>query len=222
MYQSSSPRSCQASSVRWREQSPALLGYPSWTTMDGGRTARTTKQRRPSCPGQLRHPLTEQRATERPSTTEKQRLQSFAERRPRPLRWRRLGPTPSHSTEARATTGCFKTNNPGALSMESGFRPAAAQLESRQRWLGVRLFGLPQGGQVREIVSAPTAIGRRLTNALAYSSRMERLEESETLDTGQLQRRRPKPRLGQRSHGPDSPCSRMGHDWTAEPPDTRW
>jgi len=34
--------------------------------------------------------------------------------------------------EARATTGCFRTTNLGALSMESGIRAAAAQLENRQ------------------------------------------------------------------------------------------
>jgi len=38
--------------------------------------------------------------------------------------------------EARATTGCFRTTNLGALSMESGLRAASAQLENRQRRLG--------------------------------------------------------------------------------------
>jgi len=33
--------------------------------------------------------------------------------------------------EARATTGCFRTTNLGALSMESGLRAAAAHLENR-------------------------------------------------------------------------------------------
>jgi len=33
--------------------------------------------------------------------------------------------------EARATTGCFRTTNLGALTMESGLMPAAAQLENR-------------------------------------------------------------------------------------------
>jgi len=37
--------------------------------------------------------------------------------------------------EARATTGCFRTTNLGALSMESGLRAASAQLENRQRRL---------------------------------------------------------------------------------------
>ena len=35
--------------------------------------------------------------------------------------------------EARAITGCFRTTNVGALTMESGLRPVVAQLENRQR-----------------------------------------------------------------------------------------
>jgi len=88
--------------------------------------------------------------------------------------------------EARATTGCFRTTNLGALSMESGIRAAAAQLENRQRRFGQRLLSLPQGDQVREVVGAPTQIGHRLTNALTHSGRTEGtvlLEETETFDT---------------------------------------
>jgi len=40
----------------------------------------------------------------------------------------------------------------------------------------VRLLSLPQRDQAREIVSAPTAIGRRLTNALGYAGRTETLD----------------------------------------------
>jgi len=90
--------------------------------------------------------------------------------------------------EARTTTGYFWTTNLGALSMESGLRPAAAQLKNRQR-LGLRLLNYRRG-QAREMVGAPTAIGRRLTNALAYSGRMESrvlLEEQQTLDAELLQ-----------------------------------
>jgi len=86
--------------------------------------------------------------------------------------------------EARATTGCFRTINLEALSMESGLRPAAAELENRQRRFGLRLLSLPQCGQAREIVGVPTAIGRRLTNSLSCSGRVEStvfLEELETL-----------------------------------------
>jgi len=75
--------------------------------------------------------------------------------------------------------------------MELGLGPSVDQLENRQRRLGLRLFSLPQGGQAREVdVGAPTAIGRRLTNALAYSGRMEStvlLGEPETLDAELLQ-----------------------------------
>jgi len=87
--------------------------------------------------------------------------------------------------EARATTGCFRTTNLGALSMESGLQAATAQLENRQRRFGLRLLSLPRGDQGREIVGAKTAIGRRLTNALAHRDRRRAQscsEEPETLD----------------------------------------
>jgi len=87
--------------------------------------------------------------------------------------------------EARATTGCFRTTNLGTLSMESGLRAATAQLEIRQRRFGLRLLSLPRGDQGRGIVGAKTAIGRRLTNALAHRGQTEStvlLEEPEILD----------------------------------------
>ena len=64
--------------------------------------------------------------------------------------------------EARATTGCFRTTSLRALSMESGLRAATAQLENRQRRFGLRLLSLPEGEHAREVVGAPTEIGRRL------------------------------------------------------------
>ena len=91
---------------------------------------------------------------------------------------------------ARATTGCFRTTDLGALSMESGLRATTEQLENRQRRFGLRLLSLPQGGQARKVVGAPTGIGRRLTNALACGGRTEStvlLEEPETLDAELLQ-----------------------------------
>jgi len=57
--------------------------------------------------------------------------------------------------------------------MESGLRAASAQLENRQRRFGLRLLSLPLGDQAREIVGAPTGIGRRLTNALAHAGQTE-------------------------------------------------
>jgi len=92
--------------------------------------------------------------------------------------------------QARATTGCFRTINLGALSMESGLRAATMQLENRQRRFGLRLLSLPQGDQARDVVGVPTEIGRRLTNALAYAGRTEStipLEEPETLGAELLQ-----------------------------------
>ena len=76
--------------------------------------------------------------------------------------------------EARATTGCFRRTNLGALSMEAGLRAATAQLENRQRRFGLRLLSLPEGDQAREVVGAPTEIGRRLKSALAYVGQTER------------------------------------------------
>ena len=57
--------------------------------------------------------------------------------------------------------------------MESGLRAASTQLENRQRRLLLRLLILPQGNHAREIVGAPTEIGRWLTNALAYAGTTE-------------------------------------------------
>jgi len=127
--------------------------------------------------------------------------------------------------EARATTGCFRTTNLGALSMESRLRAATAQLENRQRRFGLRLLSLPEGDQAREVVGAPSEIGRRLKNALAYCEQTERtvlLEEPETLDAELLQEEEAEARAA--AEGPDqaSPCSRTDHDWTTERPGTRW
>jgi len=74
--------------------------------------------------------------------------------------------------------------------MKSGLRAATPQLENRQRRFGHRLLSLPLGDQARELVRAPTAIGRRLVHALAYAGRMETtvlLEEPETLDAEMMQ-----------------------------------
>jgi len=92
--------------------------------------------------------------------------------------------------EAQATTGCFRSTNRGALSMESGLRAATAQLENRKRRFGLRLLRLPQGDQARGIVGAPTELGRRLKDALAYAGAMEStvlLEEPEPLNMALLQ-----------------------------------
>jgi len=69
--------------------------------------------------------------------------------------------------------------------MEPGLRVATAQLQNRQRMVGLQLLSLPQRDQAREVVGAPTAIDQRLTSAVAYAGRAEStalLEESETLD----------------------------------------
>jgi len=71
--------------------------------------------------------------------------------------------------QARATTGTFQTTNLGALSMESGLRPATNQLENRQRRFGLRLLSLPRGEKSRRIIGADTAIGKRLATALQYT-----------------------------------------------------
>ena len=92
--------------------------------------------------------------------------------------------------EAWATTGCFRTTNLGALSMESGLTVTTAQLKNRQRRFGLRLLSLPQGDRARVFVGAPIAIGRRFTDTLAYTGRTESivlLEEPETLNAKILQ-----------------------------------
>jgi len=75
--------------------------------------------------------------------------------------------------EVRLVTGCFRTTNLGALAMQSGLRPAGAQLDNRQRRFSVRLLSLPQGSEAQELVGAHSAIGRRLKAAIGYSGRTE-------------------------------------------------
>jgi len=63
-------------------------------------------------------------------------------------------------------------------------------------------------------VGAPTEIGRRLTNALAYSGSTETtvlLEEPETLDAYYGRMRKRGQRRKRKKPGQDSPCSRTGH-----------
>ena len=96
--------------------------------------------------------------------------------------------------QARATTGAFQTTNLGALSMESGLRPAGNQLENRQRRFGLRLLSLPQGDRAREVVGAQTALGNRLATALNYTwtetEETVLLEEPETFDAELIQEKR--------------------------------
>jgi hypothetical protein len=92
--------------------------------------------------------------------------------------------------QGRAVTGCFRLTNMGALAMESGLRPAAAQLENRRRRFGLRLLSLPQGNQAKEVVGARSGIGKRRKNALAHRGRTETtvlLEEPEALDAKTMQ-----------------------------------
>ena len=87
--------------------------------------------------------------------------------------------------ESRAVTGCFRTTNAGALSVESGLRPAAAQLENRQRRYSIRLLSLPESDRAKELVGSRSAIGRRLQTTIGYSGRTEPvilLDAPESLD----------------------------------------
>jgi len=69
--------------------------------------------------------------------------------------------------EARSTMGAFRTTNQGALSLESGLKPAATQLDNRLRRFALRLASLPGGDQARELVGASdSALGQRLQSAL--------------------------------------------------------
>jgi hypothetical protein len=89
--------------------------------------------------------------------------------------------------ETRSATGCFRTNL-GVLAMESRLRPAATQLENRQRRFGLRL--LSDVCHKAEVVGAVLAIGKRLECALGYSGRTESavlLEEPQALDADTLQ-----------------------------------
>ena len=96
--------------------------------------------------------------------------------------------------QARVTTEAFRTTNLAALSMESGLRPATNQLENRQWRFGLWLLSLPEGERARGIVSAPTALGKRLSKALGYTwtetERTVLLEELEYFDAELVQEER--------------------------------
>ena len=96
--------------------------------------------------------------------------------------------------QARATTGAFWTTNLGALSMQSGLRPATNQPENRQQQFGLWLLSLTEGERARGIVRAPTALGKRLSKALGYTwTETERtilLEEPVSFDAEQVQEER--------------------------------
>jgi len=93
--------------------------------------------------------------------------------------------------QARATKGAFRTTNLGALTMESGLRPATNHLENRQRRFGLRLLSLPRGEKARRVVGADTAIGKRLAAALEYTwtetEETVLLEEPETFNAVLMQ-----------------------------------
>ena len=78
--------------------------------------------------------------------------------------------------EARSVTGCFRTTNLGALMAEASLRPAAAQLENRQRRGAARLLSLPQGCEAKKVVGAPSRLGRRLEEVIGYSGRVEEVQ----------------------------------------------
>jgi len=96
--------------------------------------------------------------------------------------------------QAWAVTGAFRRTNQGALSMESGLRPAANQLENRQWRFGLYLLSLPQGKRARDVVGADTEIGKRLGAALCYSwTETEKTvlpEEPEPLEAALIQEER--------------------------------
>jgi len=95
-------------------------------------------------------------------------------------------PTGQEPVVETVSIGMLSLSSPGIrFSMESGLRATTAYLENRQRRFGVRLLRLPQGDQAREVVGAPSEIGRGLTKALANAGRTEStvlLEEPETLN----------------------------------------
>jgi len=96
--------------------------------------------------------------------------------------------------QARTTTGAFRTTSLGALSMESGLRPAGNQLENRQRRFGLRLLSLPRGERARKVVGARIELGNRLASALSYTwtetEATVLLEEPETFDAELIQEER--------------------------------
>ena len=69
--------------------------------------------------------------------------------------------------EARLTLGAFRTTNQGALSLESGLRPAAANWTTACAASPSGSPSLPRGDQARELIGASdSALGQRLQSQL--------------------------------------------------------
>jgi len=108
--------------------------------------------------------------------------------------------------------------------MESGPRPAAAQLENRQRRFGLRLLSLSQSGQAREAADAASSIGQRLECTLSSSGRTEStvlLEEPETLGADLIQEEETEAKVEAERFRPGSPKLQIGHDPAMVPLDMR-
>ena len=60
-----------------------------------------------------------------------------------------------------------------ALSMESGLRPAASELDNRLRRFALRLTSLPKGDHERELAGADSTLGNRLQSSFGCWDRKE-------------------------------------------------
>ena len=86
-------------------------------------------------------------------------------------------------------------------------------------------LSLPQGDEAKEVVSAPTAIGRRLTTDLTYAGTTESivlLEEPETLDAELLQEEEAEAKAEAEKTRPGLTMFTDGPDWMAERSNMRW
>jgi len=61
--------------------------------------------------------------------------------------------------------------NQGALSMETGIRPAPAQLGNRLRRFALRFTSVLRGDQARKLVGTDSTLGNRLQSFLGYWDR---------------------------------------------------
>jgi len=59
---------------------------------------------------------------------------------------------------------------------EASLRPAAAQLENRQRRFATQLLTLPEGSEAKKVAGANSKLGERLLAAVRYAGGVERIE----------------------------------------------
>jgi len=115
------------------------------------------------------------------------RIRALVEGRWSPGHNRQTGRHPEASKPGGTINARGFPDHEGALSLESGLRPATVQLDNRLRCFALRLASLPRGDQARELIGAAgSALGQRLQSHLGCWNGKEEtclLEVASPLDT---------------------------------------